>query len=362
MTNVLGAGLSPIITSSKSLFEGIYLELQGPATGILAAAFGCWFAWTVIYHLMLKGDLNLPRFVIGIAVVTTAAYFISDIYAFKEFFYEPYADFFNGLCTSVANVGARHAGSTLGGEEGAMGVLQAVENSIWQVTGVIWSGSTKGFWGGLRAMAFCVLMFIPFFFSAVLYGLHYFEYIMKTTIIFGLGPILILCAAFTKTRRFATGAINILLHGGVTIVVSSVFAGMMSLGVNQLMTGYVSSPVELGGMSLEGLKNAYKLLFLGYVFALAQLKAPTIAANITGATDSPGVTGAMAAGFTAMAGGMGKAAAMAGVSGGSKVAGWGAGKALDVVKNGTAAEQARAKGMRAKWEDKSIDMIDTFEP
>jgi hypothetical protein len=158
----------------------------------------------------------------------------------------------------------------------------------------------------------------PFLFVWGIFLAFVVEGIFKLLAVTAVSPLLIAAAAFRPSRGFAISGLRIVLGGALTVVFAAVAMGF-TLHVMDYFIGEM--PVVPGsGFKLEsanwvGGRGYWAMIVLGFVSVLFHLKAATLAANISGASDGPG------AAATVVAGGLAAVAAAKGA------ALWSAGKA-----------------------------------
>src|SRR6185437_9482302 len=198
-------------------------------------------------------------------------------------------------------------------------MLGAVESKVTIVLGVGLSimkdAGVTTFWY-LFAGA---ILAAPFLFVWGIFLAFVVEGIFKLLAVTAVSPLLIAAAAFKPSRGFAVSGFRIVLGGVLTVVFAAVAMGF-TLHVMDYFIGEM--PVVPGsGFKLEsaadwvGGPGYWALIVLGFVSVLFHLKAATLAANISGASDGPG------AAATVVAGGLAAVAAAKGA------ALWSAGKA-----------------------------------
>ena len=202
-----------------------------------------------------------------------------------------------------------------------------IETSIFNVA-IAGFFDQSGTWTFIANFFKAVLLAIPFLFVLLIFAAFILESAFKFLAITATSPLWVAAAFFPFSRPWATAAIRIYFSAAFTILFAAMAMGF-TIGVVEMyrleftcsmrgdaetcgLLGFAdredlgnSSAGFMEGVQLEWLKfgQFWVMLFIGMVSVLLHLKAPTLAANISGANDSAAPAAAVVAGGKMLAGG-----------------------------------------------------------
>jgi len=281
---------------------------------------GAWIAWTFIYNAMICGDLNIQTIVPRIMIITLCSVALSGADLYWEWVYQPAYDAMNQLATTL--VVKSSTGLDVLTLSGMLGTVEERILKLLTICGSIWSE------GGLTSIGLifaAVILSLPYLFVWGIFMAFVLEGVFKLLAITAVAPLLVICAAFQPTRGFATSGTRIVLGGVMTVVFAAVAMGftlsVLDTFIAKMPIGPDGFKVDISQWVLS--KDYWAAFILGFVSVLFHLKAATLAANISGASDGPGAAAAV------VAGGMSALAAVKGA--GMAVASRGTGFARDAA-------------------------------
>jgi hypothetical protein len=265
-----------------------------PAARLVFNAYvGVWVAWVLIYNAMIRGDLNIQMVVPRIMTITLCDVALNGVDLYWDWLYQPAYDAMNQLATALV------VKSSTGIDVRTLaGMLGEVEHRILQVLGIC-----KTMWddGGLTALGLIIaaaILALPYVFVWGIFMAFVLEGVFKLLAITAIAPLLIVAAGFPATRGFAISGARVVLGGILTVVFAAVAMGFT---LSVLDTFLTTLPVGANGINV-GIKDwvqspsYWSAFILGFVSVLFHLKAATLAANISGASDGPGAAAAVVAG------------------------------------------------------------------
>jgi hypothetical protein len=269
-------------------------DVIAPAAKLAFNAYvGAWVAWVLIYNGIIRADLNVQTLVPRILTITVCSIALNGVDLYWDWIYQPIYDAMNQLATSLV------VKSSTGIDVRTLaGMLGSVETRILNVLGLcvtIWND------GGLTALGLIIaalVLSLPYLFVWGIFMAFVLEGVFKLLAITAVAPLLIVAAAFPATRGFAISGMRVVLGGVLTVIFAAVAMGftlsVLDTFMNTLpMTG---GSFNQGAAAFVKSKEYWAAFILGFVSVLFHLKATTLAANISGASDGPGAAAAVVAG------------------------------------------------------------------
>ena len=331
--------------------------IQPTIIQIWRVMFAIWF--TASCGILMVGGLDIKkaigRFFLGIviSIVLESMTVSESIFAgggdladtgnlWFDFIYVPIRDISVGLSMELISEvlrisislggGAANSGTTLplppnAGDMARLSQLFAlIETSIFNVAigGFFELGGLTEWLGNfIRAL----VLAIPFMFVLLIFAAFILESAFKFLAITATSPLWVAAAFFPFSRAWSTAAIRLYFSAAFTILFAAMAMGF-TIGVTEQyrleftcaaskdsetcqLLGYNSSSemAESGGRTIDAVENLllgsvsfWIMLFIGLVSVLLHLKAPTLAANISGANDSAAPAAAVVAGGKMLAG------------------------------------------------------------
>jgi hypothetical protein len=274
--------------------------LLAPSTRLAFNAFvGVWLAWILVVNGVVLGNLRFGEVFPRIAIFSLCGLLLTAVDFYWDWFYQPTYDAMNGIAVSLV------AGDTTGVEVTDLpGMLAAVETQILQVMVVVKAVIRDAGITSLWLLAAGVVMAIPYVFVWGIFLAFVLEGIFKLLAVTAVSPLLIAAAAFRPSRGFAISGFRIILGGVLTVVFAAVAMGftlhVMRFFIGQIPMGPDGFAIDIQDWVMSD--KYFGILILGFVSVLFHLKAATLAANISGASDGPGAAAAVVAGgMTALA-------------------------------------------------------------
>jgi hypothetical protein len=292
-----------IFTQLDALAQGYGQQAFGviaPPTQVTFNAFvGVWFAWMFAVEGALLGKLTFQRIAPSIATFTLCGIVLNSSGLYWEWVFKPMYAAMNGIATTLV------LGNVTGVDaQDITGMLTAVEGQVSKVLGVAQAIMQDAGITTLWLLVAGAVLAVPYVFVWGIFLAFVLEGIFKLLAITAVSPLLIAATAFKPSRGFAISGFRVMLGGTLTVVFAAVAMGF-TLHVMQDFIQRI--PVQEGGFQLdiEGWvlgAGYWSMLLLGFISVLFHLKAATLAANISGASDGPGAAAAVVAGgMTALA-------------------------------------------------------------
>jgi hypothetical protein len=282
-------------TFARAAFD----RISGPATTVYWAFVSLFFLWEFGWK-GLRGKFDLMEFVERMLVIAAVGVGVKTSALFWSYVYEPARAVMSGvtqLLVSQAEVS----------DASMSGMLKAVEteiNKVLLVSGAMFEDSN---WYEVLNMVCAFFLIIPYIFVWMIFLAFLVEGSFKLLAVTAIGPILVMLAAFQRTRGITTAGLRIMMNGVLTVV----FAGV-AMGFTIQIVGYYTAgfPVDGNGeLTINAdqfalSKEYFAIVLIGLLSALFHLKAAELASNLSGATSSAGaaaaVVGAGMGGFGAI--------------------------------------------------------------
>lgn len=313
-------------------------DLLAPSTHLAFNAFvGVWIAWVLAVDGALMGRLSFSKLFPSIAIFTFCGVLLAGVDLYWEWFYQPVYHAMNDIAVTLISpdsTGDAHATDL-------SGMLGVVETQVMRAFSVATAVMKDGGITNLYVLVAGVVLAVPYVFVWGIFLAFVIEGVFKLLAVTAVAPLLIGAAAFRPSRGFAIAGFRIVLGGVLTVIFAAVAMGF-TLSVMRFFLDQVPMADDgfTSGISKWVMSPGYWGMFLlGFVSVLFHLKAATLAANISGASDGPGAAAAVVgAGMTAVAALKGATvwAARKGVSG--------AGSAAGVIGNAAKANHNRLWG------------------
>ncbi len=287
------------------------------------AFIGLWFAYELVFKLMLRGEFALQRFLSQVMVFVACSVALENADIFMTYVYQPLRTAMGGLTQMLVAVPATGIADT-----SYEGLLRTVENELWSVLKLAFYLISEGGLMNTLALFGGLVMAIPFAFVWAIFLAYLLEGTFKLLAVSALAPVLIAAAAFRPTRAFTVMGLRIGLSGVLTVV----FAGVaMGFTLSVLNAAVQSAPISSGdiGDDVDTYIRSFdfiSLFLIGVISILFHLKASTLASILSGATDGPGAAATVA--------GVGMAGVAAIKSAGTSVAVAGARMAANAGRSG----------------------------
>jgi|HigsolmetaAR202D_1030399.scaffolds.fasta_scaffold07041_5 hypothetical protein len=263
-------------------------EALAPATRQAFSAFiGLWFAFQLFYKGLLRGALKLQDFMAKMVLFAVLHVALMSSSYYWDFVYVPIRE----TTSAISQLVVRPAGEIT--DPTFTGLLKVVETEVWKVVDLSRAMLEDAGWFSPTLLIAGLLLLIPFLFVLLVFVAFLLEGLFKFLAITVLAPLAIVCIGFDATRGFAISAGRILLGGALTIIFAAVAMGFTVA----ILRAYIAPPllpIEMDGELKTRIahfpfsKAYFGLLILGFISVLFHLKAATLAANISGASDGPG--------------------------------------------------------------------------
>lgn len=264
-------------------------EALAPNVRVAFSSFvGLWFAFQLLYKGLFRGELTFKELVPQALLFVAVDVALRGSGFYWDFFYTPVRETMSGLAQLVV--------VPAGGEvadKSIPGLLQVVET---QMRRVITIGTAMIKDAGMTQIGLMVgglILMLPYLFVWCVFMAFMLEGMFKLLAITALAPLAIALAAFGPTRGFSIAALRVVTNGALTVVFAGVAMGF-TVAVVRYYIAMPGVPLDAKGKIALAAGDfvfgpAYLAIFiLGFISILFHLKAATLAANISGASDGPG--------------------------------------------------------------------------
>lgn len=281
--------------------------LLAPSTNRAYEAFvGAWAAWVFVYHGAIRGDLTFQMIFPRVLTVSAISIALMNVDLYWQWIYQPAYDVMNGVAVTL--IAKNSTGVAVNSISGMLGIVEHAVFQIFQVTEAIMGDAGIN---SLWLLPAGVLLAVPYIFVWGIFMAFCLEGIFKLLAITAVSPVLIAAAGFSATRGFAISGLRVVLGGVLTVCFAAVAMGFTVSVMNHYLA---QMPLAANGYTGDIKEwvfgtNYWRMFALGFISVLFHLKAATLAANISGASDGPGAAAAVVGGGM-MAVGAVKAAAM----------------------------------------------------
>jgi hypothetical protein len=276
-------------------------DLLAPSTHLAFNAFvGVWIAWVLAIDGALLGRLSFSKLFPSVAAFTLCGILLAGVDLYWEWFYQPLYQTMNEIAVTLVS-----PDSTAGTQASDIaGMLGIVETEVMRAFSVATAVMKDGGITNLYVLVAGVVLAVPYVFVWGIFLAFVIEGVFKLLAVTAVAPLLIAAAAFKPSRGFAIAGFRIVLGGVLTVIFAAVAMGF-TLSVMRFFLDQVPVADDgfTSGISKWVMSPGYWGMFLlGFVSVLFHLKAATLAANISGASDGPGAAAAVVgAGMTALA-------------------------------------------------------------
>ena len=276
----------------------IFNALLGPSIVLFNACVGLWFAWNLVFKVLIQGEFEVASFIKFLCLFV----FVGSVLNGSSFFWEYIQGPFLGLSSSIAQKIITLGKSSLK-DPSFEGVIKTVDdalnNSVFQAWHFLMDDgffSWKGKIGGLILIA-------PYLFVMCLFLAFMLEFVFSVLVVTAIMPLLMVCLCFEVTRGISTSAGRIALNGALTLIFACIAMGF-TIAVFHKFGPLIPVNPEGATDSVSDFvfsKKYWAVVFLGLVSIFFHLKASTYASALSGSIGGPGpaaaVTAAGMAGF-----------------------------------------------------------------
>src|SRR5216683_1386331 len=276
-------------------------DVLAPSTHLAFNAFvGVWIAWVLVIDGAIMGRLSFSKLFPSVAVFTLCGILLAGVDLYWEWFYQPLYHAMNDIAVSLIS-----PDSTGGAKSSDIsGMLGIVENEVLRAFAVAKAVMRDGGITNLYVLVAGVVLAVPYVFVWGIFLAFVVEGIFKLLAVTAVAPLLIAAAAFKPSRGFAVAGFRIVLGGVLTVIFAAVAMGftlsVMRFFLDQVPMNADGFTAAIGNWVLG--PEYWGMFLLGFVSVLFHLKAATLAANISGASDGPGAAAAVVgAGMTGIA-------------------------------------------------------------
>lgn len=285
----ISCGLFTALDDLSMRYGREVFEALAPATREAFASFiGLWFAYQLLYKGLFRGELSFQELLPKLALFALLHAALMTSQWYWDFVYLPIKE----TTSAVSQVVVLPAGADVADKSFA-GLLKVVETQVRRVLdlaiALLKDAGVLSFHLGIAGL----LLALPYLFVWCVFLAFMLEGMFKLLAITVLAPLAIICAGFAPTRGFAISAVRVVLGGALTVVFAAVAMGF-TVAVLRFYTGPDVVPIGPDGKiavraAAFVFSPQYLAIFvLGFISILFHLKAATLAANISGASDGPG--------------------------------------------------------------------------
>lgn len=273
--------------------QDVFNALAPSVREAFSAFLGLYFAWQFLFRCLYRADLTVQQVVPKLFLFCVVDLALKGSGLYWDFFYTPVRETMSGLAQiMVVPAGADNITDT-----SIAGLLHTVETQVRRVINLGIGMMEDGGITHLAEVVTGIILCIPYVFVWGIFMAFMLEGIFKLLAITALAPLAIVAAAFDTTRGFAISAFRMVLNGVLTVVFAAVAMGFTI----SILRSYTALPNLLdangnligkaGDFYDNG--NYWAIFLLGFISILFHLKAATLAANISGASDGPGAAAAV---------------------------------------------------------------------
>jgi hypothetical protein len=269
-------------------------EVIAPAAKLAFNAYvGVWVAWVFIFQGIIRAELSVSTLVPRLLTITLCSIALTGVDLYWDWIYQPVYDTMNQLATALVV-----KGSTGVDVRDLAGMLGSVEQRIMVVLGIVGLLWNDGGITNIGMIFAAVILSLPYLFVWGIFMAFVLEGVFKLLAITAVAPLLIVAAAFPPTRGFATSGVRIVLGGVLTVIFAAVAMGFTLSVLDTFINTLPMTGGSFTGNTAKWVQSPeyWAAIILGFVSVLFHLKAATLAANISGASDGPGAAAAVVAG------------------------------------------------------------------
>lgn len=302
-------------------------EALAPNVRVAFSSFiGLWFAFQLLYKGLFRGELTFKELVPQALLFVAVDVALRGSGFYWDFFYTPIRESMSGIAQMVV--------VPAGGEvadKSIPGLLSVVEDQILRVLEIGKAMIRDAGMTGLGLIVGALILILPYLFVWCVFMAFMLEGMFKLLAITALAPLALALAAFGPTRGFSIAALRVVINGALTVIFAAVAMGF-TIAVVRYYTALPDVPLSASGeIALDANKflfsKAYLAVFiLGLVSILFHLKAATLAANISGASDGPGAAATVVGAGMAMLAYAKRASMVPASWAGQKAAAWAGGQ------------------------------------
>ena len=276
-------------------------ELLAPSTALAFNAFvGCWLAYVLVVHGVMKADLDWRDLVLKGAVFTVCGVMLTTANYYWEWIYVPAYEAMNGIAVTLVS----KESFTTGQVRDVASMLGVVEREILRVLEVVKKMIQDGGMWNIGPIIGGLFLAVPYLFVWGIFLAFVLEGIFKLLAITAVSPLLIAAAGFRPTRGFTLTGLRVILGGVLTVVFAAVAMGFT---VSIMAAQLDKMPVGAAGFKTSAADwmfgpGYWAMFVLGFISILFHQKAATRAATISGANDGPGASATVVGAGMAAAG------------------------------------------------------------
>lgn len=283
--------LAPINNAAEQYAQQVFNVLAPGATTLFQSFAGCWLAYKIIRHGILKPGITIDEFLRPLLVFSLVILVLRNHQLFWEYIYTPISQTTLNLLSTIIRVSNQGQPTN-----NLSGMLEVVEISILRVTDFCERVYGNAGWLNPIPLIAGIILLFPFLLLWAIFMVFTIEYLFKLLIVSSLSPLFIVASAFDKTRIYSAAALKVILQGALTVCISVISISVTLHAIDSatqtfhLVDGNLAATNRFGFFSTQ----FCSLFCLGLVSVLFQLKAPAIASNIVGSQDGAGVSGFIA--------------------------------------------------------------------
>ena len=259
--------------------KDIYKILLPSGQILFNAYVGLWFAWTLVFKILLKGNFEWTDFIKSLMLFV----FVESLLQGGDYFWT----YIHNPCLSLTSAIAQKI-ITLG--RGSMkastfeGVIQTVDYSLNNTVFQTWDAlMEESGWTSWKPAVAAIILIVPYLIVICIFLAFMLEFVFSMLVITAICPLLFIAICFKSLQKIVINAGQIALHGALTLIFSCIAMGFT------LEVFHRFSPIIPAGS--EGIhseisnfifsKQYWAIWILGFLSAFFHLKASSFAANIS---------------------------------------------------------------------------------
>lgn len=273
----------------------IFNALLGPSLILFHACVGLWFAWTLVFKVLIQGEFEAASFIKSLCLFV----FVGSVLNGSSFFWEYVQGPFLSLSSSIAQKIITLGKSSIGDPsfEGViLTVDDALNKSVFQAWHILMN---EGDWYSLtiKPMFGAIILMGPYIFVICIFLAFMLEFVFSVLVVTAIMPLMMICLCFEVTRGITTSAGKIALNGALTLIFACIAMGFTISVFHKfgplIPAGPEGAHNEIADFVFS--KRYFAIIILGFVSIFFHLKASTFASAISGSIGGPGPAAAVTA-------------------------------------------------------------------
>ena len=273
----------------------IFHALLSPALILFNAVVGLWFAWQLVFKVLIQGEFEAAGFIKSLCLFVFVGSILHGASFFWDYIHGPFLNLVSAIAQKIITLGKSSLNDPT--FEGVIKTVDdALNSSVFQVWNILMN---EGNWYTLtiKPMIGAVILMAPYIFVICIFLAFMLEFVFSVLVVTAIMPLLLICLVFEVTRVFTISAGRIALTGALTLIFACIAMGF-TIAVFHKFGPLI--PVNLEGAHREisefvFSKRYWAIFILGFVSVFFHLKASTFAAALAGSMGGPGPAAAVTA-------------------------------------------------------------------